>query len=136
MRTRRNVIDYALKRRARLAQIRTGLVAAAEACDAHPHLLLAARHYGSPAEAPCPVCASEGMQLVRFIYGDELGQSSGQAKSIGELEQMDEVVHAVTVYVVEVCPACRWNQLRESFVMGKGGEAPKAPASRSRARTR
>lgn len=134
MRTRRNVIDYALKRRARLAQVRSGLVAAAEACDAHPHLLLAARHYGSDADAPCPLCASSGVQLVRFVYGDELGQSSGQAKSIGELELMDAAVRAVSVYVVEVCPACRWNHLLESFVIGMGDEAPGASTGRSRAR--
>lgn len=134
MRTRRNVIDYALKRRARLAQVRSGLVAAAEACDAHPHLLLAARHYGSPSGGPCPLCSSESAQLVRFVYGDELGPSSGQAKSVGELELMDTAVHAVSVYVVEVCPSCRWNHLLESFVMGMGGEAPKASPRRSRAR--
>ena len=134
MRTRRNVIDYALKRRARLAQVRSGLVAAAEACDAHPHLLLAARHYGSPAQSPCPICQGPKVQLVRFVYGDELGQSAGQAKSVRELDAMDGAVGAVSVYVVEVCPDCRWNHLLESFVIGTGDDASGAPAGRSRAR--
>lgn len=131
MRTRRNVIDYALKRRARLAQVRSGMVTTAEACDAHPHLLLAARHYGSAAGTACPICGGKDVQVVRFVYGDELGVSAGQAKSVGELERMEASANAVAVYVVEVCPACRWNHLLESFVMGRGDVAP---VEKSRAR--
>ena len=136
VRTRRNVIDYALQRRARLGQVRSGLVAASEACDAHPHLLLAAQNYGSPSPALCPVCRRDGVRIVRFVYGDELGQSAGQARSAGELERMDEAVNAVNVYLVEVCPACKWNHLIESFVIGLGRTDPAsaAPPRRSRAR--
>jgi hypothetical protein len=134
VRTRRNVIDYALKRRARLAQVRSGMVAAAEACDAHPHLLLAARNYGSPAGSPCPICKGGKVSLVRFVYGDELGQSAGQAKSAGELERMDAAVSAVAVYLVEVCPDCKWNHLLESFVIGTGEDPAGTSTGRSRAR--
>lgn len=134
MRTRRDVINYALQRRARLAQVRSGLVAASEACDAHPHLLLAAQNYGSLSLAPCPICRREGVRIVRFIYGDELGERAGQARSAGELERMDESVDAVSVYLVEVCPACKWNHLIESFVIGQGTAQPSAAPRRSRAR--
>lgn len=134
MRTRRDVINYALQRRARLAQVRSGLVSSSEACDAHPHLLLAAQNYGSVSPAPCPICGGEGARIVRFVYGDELGQSAGQARSAGELERMDEAVEAVSVYLVEVCPACKWNHLIESFVIGLGGAQQSAAPRRSRAR--
>lgn len=134
MRTRRDVINYALQRRARLAQVRSGLVSSSEACDAHPHLLLAAQNYGSVSPAPCPICRGEGARIVRFVYGDELGQSAGQARSAGELERMDEAVEAVSVYLVEVCPACKWNHLIESFVIGLGGAQQSAAPRRSRAR--
>lgn len=109
-------------------------MAASEACDAHPHLLLAAQNYGSPSPAPCPVCRRDGVRIVRFVYGDELGQSAGQARSAGELERMDEVVDAVSVYLVEVCAACKWNHLIESFVIGLGTAQPTAVPRRTRAR--
>lgn len=109
-------------------------MAASEACDAHPHLLLAAQNYGSPSPAPCPVCRRDGVRIVRFVYGDELGQSAGQARSAGELERMDEVVDAVSVYLVEVCAACKWNHLIESFVIGLGTAQPTAAPRRTRAR--
>lgn len=95
--------------------------------------MLAAENYGSPSPAPCPVCRRDGVRVVRFIYGDELGQSAGQARSARELEQMDEAVDAVSVYLVEVCLGCKWNHLIESFVIGQGtGTAH--PPRRSRAR--
>jgi hypothetical protein len=72
--------------------------------------------------------------IVRFVYGDELGQSAGQARSAGELERMDESVDAVSVYLVEVCAACKWNHLIESFVIGQGTAQQTAAPRRSRAR--
>jgi hypothetical protein len=83
--------------------------------------------------------------VVRFVYGDELGQSAGQAKSAGELERLEHASAAVAVYLVEVCASCSWNHLIESFVIGRGAEdgeripPPRrrrpAPGTESRTRT-
>jgi hypothetical protein len=132
VRTRRDVIDYALKRRARLGEVRTGLVTTSEACDAHPHLVLAGRNYGSVSPAPCPICGRPDARIVRFAYGDELGQSAGQAKTEREIERMEPAAQAVSVYVVEVCTGCKWNHLLQSFVIGQGAVSPIA-RGRSRA---
>ena len=70
---RRDVVDYALQRRAVIAGLRAGRLSAWEACDAHPHLRLAARHYGGKVNRPCPICRDLKLVEVHFVYGDELG---------------------------------------------------------------
>jgi hypothetical protein len=121
----RDVVDYALQRRARLRDYAAGRVSAAELCDAHPHLLLAARHYGEPAPHPCPLCKRETLQHVHYVYGDALGQMAGQAKSTRELQMLALRFPKFTVYRVEVCAQCRWNHLARSFVV-LGETAPAA----------
>ncbi|MBV9593572.1 MAG: DUF5318 family protein [Actinobacteria bacterium] len=125
MTQRTRVVDYALQRRALLADIRTGRRSLAEACDAHPYLQLAARHYGEPALIKCPVCAKDGLRLVHYIYGDALGKAAGQAKSLAELERMQDDYTEFDVYVVEVCRDCGWNHLDRTFVLGTG-DLPRA----------
>jgi len=120
------VVDYALKRRSRLHDYAAGRVSAAELCDAHPHLLLAARHYGEPAPQPCPICKRETLQNVHYVYGDELGQMAGQAKSTGELRLLTTRFPRFTVYRVEVCTHCRWNHLSRSFVLSNEHRPPAA----------
>ena len=114
----RAVIDYALQRRARLTDVARGRVSRDEACDAHPYLRLAARHYGEPARSACPVCERSQLLLVHYVYGDALGKSAGQAKSRAELAQLAATLPEFDVYVVEVCAGCGWNHLVRSFVAG------------------
>ncbi|PZS34591.1 MAG: hypothetical protein DLM58_05450 [Pseudonocardiales bacterium] len=121
--SKRDVIDYGLQRRALLSDVASGRRTQAEACDAHPHLLLAARHYGTPSPAACPVCARRRLQHVHYVFGQSLGKVSGQAKSIAELAQLDGTRTEFDVYVVEVCPDCGWNHLIRSFVLGRHAES-------------
>jgi Family of unknown function (DUF5318) len=114
----RDVVEYALQRRARLAELTNGRVSAAELCDAHPYLLLAARHYGEPTAVACPICQRARTRLVHYVYGDALGQTAGQAKSLIELSTLATRVREFTVYVVEVCQDCGWNHLLRSYVLG------------------
>jgi hypothetical protein len=116
----RNVIDYALQRRARLTEVASGRASATEVCDAHPYLLLAARHYGEKAVHPCPVCRHQSLRNVHYIYGDALGKAAGQAKTVGELRRLSDQYPEFAVYVVEVCSDCSWNHLVRSFVLGRG----------------
>lgn len=123
VRTARDVVDYALQRRARLADLACGRISAWDACDANPHLQLAAEHYGEPALIGCPVCGRRDLRYVHYVYGDQLGQRSGQAKSVMELHRMGMDIGAFNVYVVEVCRDCGWNHLVRSFVLGRDGLA-------------
>lgn len=113
------MVDYALQRRAVLTDLTCGRRSLAEVCDAHPYLLLAARHYGEPVPGPCPVCEHRHELLVHYVYGDALGRSSGQAKTRAELAALDAHADEFGVYQVEVCPDCGWNHLVRSFVLGR-----------------
>jgi hypothetical protein len=117
-RARSASVDYALQRRAVLAGVRSGRISRGEACDAHPYLLLAARHYGEPSPTPCPVCDKRHQRHVHYVFGDALGKTAGQAKTTGELAQLAGHHEEFDVYVVEVCPDCGWNHLIRSFVLG------------------
>ena len=119
MRGKRDIVDYALQRRALLADVACGRRALAEACDAHPYLLLAAKHYGEPVSSACPVCQHRHQQHVHYVYGAALGKVAGQAKSVAELATLAREAEEFDVYVVEVCPDCRWNHLVRSFVLGR-----------------
>ena len=120
VRSRRLVVDYALQRRALLAQVHAGRIGSAEVCDANPYLLRAARFHGRPSEVSCPMCRKEPLTLVSWVYGDELKQVSGSARTQDELTRMGAAYQEFTVYDVEVCRTCGWNHLVESYVLGTG----------------
>lgn len=118
MSTRRAVVDYALQRRAVLADLYAGRVGAIEVCDATPYLLRAAKYHGARTDRDCPVCRREPVWLVNYVYGDELKAGAGQAKTDRELLRMAQTYHTFRVYVVEVCRGCGWNHLAQSCVLG------------------
>ncbi len=125
MRTQRQVVDYSLQKRALLRDVYSGRVGTYEVCDASPYLLSAARFHGEPTDQRCPVCRRENLTHVHYIYGDELKQSAGQARSRAELPVLAMSVREVQVYVVEVCRGCGWNHLIEQFLMGRAAlDAP------------
>ncbi|HET6500942.1 MAG TPA: DUF5318 domain-containing protein [Amycolatopsis sp.] len=120
MRNQRQVVDYALQRRALLADVRSGRVGTTEVCDASPYLIRAAKFHGEPSDTPCPVCRREPLTLVSWVFGDELQHASGSARTPTELARMEKLFGEFTVYVVEVCRTCTWNHLVRSYVLGTG----------------
>lgn len=120
MAARRSVVDYALARRAALASVRSGRTTMADACDAHPYLLRAAKYHGEPTDEPCPICRKANVTHVTYVYGDELGQYAGRVKKTSELTQMAAEYGEFRVYVVEVCQSCGWNHLAMSYALGTG----------------
>lgn len=122
------MVDYALQRRAVLADVRSGRVGLIEACDATPYLLRAAKYHGDPTEDSCPICRKERLTLVNYIYGDRIGTLSGQAKTSRELAVLDARASEFSVYTVEVCRGCSWNHLISSYQLG----TPRDPAQRAR----
>jgi hypothetical protein len=126
----RSVIDYSLARRATLAGLFTGKVSALEACDAHPYLLRAAKYHGEPTDRACPVCKTQPLIEVTYVYGDELGEASGRARPSRELDRLEEAYAELGVYLVEVCKSCSWNHLITSYVVGTGERQPVRRARR------
>lgn len=129
----RSVIDYALARRATLADLLAGRIASVDVCDAHPYLLRAARYHGETTSKRCPVCrCADPLTHVTYTYGDELGESSGRVRATKDLPSLAARFSELRVYVVEVCTKCGWNHLTTSFVIGTG-EVPAKKLTRRRA---
>ena len=133
MRTQRQVVDFSLRRRALLREVHSGRVGTYEVCDASPYLKSAAKFHGEPTEERCPICRKENLTLVHYIYGDELKQSSGQARRLAELPVMAMTLREFQVYVVEVCRGCGWNHLVEQYLLGRDGLDERTGRSSSRA---
>jgi hypothetical protein len=123
MRTQRQVVDYSLRKRAVLRELLAGRIGTYDVCDASPYLKNAARFHGEPTEERCPICRSEHLIHVHYIYGDELKQSAGQARTRAELPVLAMTLREFQVFVVEVCPGCDWNHLVEQFLLGRDGLA-------------
>jgi uncharacterized protein DUF5318 len=139
VRTQRQVVDYALQRRALLADVHAGRVAVGQVCDAGPYLLRAARFHGEPTEQACPVCRKERLTVVSWVFGETLRQAAGTARRPDELERLAAAHGNFSVHVVEVCRSCRWNHLVLSYVLGSGagpGRDSGPGAARTRARDR
>jgi hypothetical protein len=131
VRTQRQVVDYALQRRALLAEVYAGRVSLTEVCDATPYLLRAAKFHGEPSSVTCPMCRKESLTLVSWVYGDALKHAAGSARSADELNRLATLYEEFNVHVVEVCRTCSWNHLLQSYVLGTGGVGSR----RSRRRT-
>lgn len=127
---RRDVVDRSLARRAVLASLARGAVAVRDVCDADPYLVRAARFHGEHTDRRCPVCRRHDLDLLSYVFGDELGQFSGRLRSRQEIAEMSGSVGEVEVYVVEVCQGCRWNHLDLTFRIGDG--VPRRPPRHQR----
>ncbi len=117
MKSKRAQIDYSLNKRATLLALFRGY---ADACDADPYLMRAAKHHGTRAERNCPVCKKFSLVEIRYTFGDQLGQYSGRIKTQKELIEMEREFGEFRVYIVEVCRDCFWNHLNASYVLGDG----------------
>nr|WP_218891429.1 DUF5318 family protein [Actinomycetospora corticicola] len=118
VRNPRQVVDYALQRRAHLADVAAGRTSTEDACDAGAYLLQAASYHGTATPTPCPLCRRDELVNVSWVFGDRLGPVSGSARSADEIARLDDAAGEFTVHVVEVCRTCRWNHLVQSYVLG------------------
>ncbi|MEO9329496.1 DUF5318 family protein [Gordonia aurantiaca] len=114
----RQIVDYALQRRARLSAVHSGRTAVADVCDASPYLLRAAKFHGRPSDTMCPICRKEQVTLVSWVFGERLGQVSGSARTNEEIARLATTAEEFSVHVVEVCRTCSWNHLVQSYVAG------------------
>jgi len=119
--SKREVVDYALQRRATLQALRRSprTLSRQDACVADPMLICAALHHGEDADLRCPICDALLVNL-QFVFGEQLGQYSGRIKSSAELNEMQNEFGEFTVRVVEVCTDCGWNHMISSYLLGDG----------------
>ncbi|KGM18196.1 hypothetical protein CAURIC_11235 [Corynebacterium auriscanis] len=121
---KRHVVGRDLERARVLSQFRSGELRASDICDATSSLIASAEVLGHRAERLCPVCGSEKLYDTRWIHGELLGEKSGTARSVKEIDvvledfsqgrlqaEMAENPGEITVHIVEVCLHCRWNFL-------------------------
>jgi len=126
----RAVLEFALERKAVLNALQAGEPLLDDPFDAHEYLFKAADFHGEPTERSCPVCESQKLVELRYVYSKELGPYSGRIKSGREIDEMAYRFGQLKVFTVEVCTACRWNYLIRSYQVGDG--VPRRPLRRSR----
>lgn len=107
----RNEVSHQWEKHNLLARWRAGAITRDTVCDADFLLIAAARYHGAPVAGACPICGSDQLREVLWIYGDSLGRMSGTARSAAEIAEIVDSGREMTVHTVEVCPVCRWNHL-------------------------
>lgn len=108
-------VSYRLARDAVVRNFRNGRLSHLDVCDAHPELLRAAQNIGEATQELCPICEEENVVLVSYVFGTGLGPGGHCVTTKTELNRLRRRASDLTCYVVEVCPACRWNHLARSF---------------------
>lgn len=117
-------IDYRMQRRALLREVASGSRSLDEACDAHPDLVRAGRHIGTAVRDRCPICATDGLRHVSYVFeGKGRRTSGGRAVPRESLTRQAERHGDLTVYTVEVCVGCQWHHLIESYRLLARGTA-------------
>ncbi|MDU0479431.1 DUF5318 family protein [Staphylococcus chromogenes] len=109
-----NVVSHQLDRKRLLAQWRMGAITRDSVCDADFLLVTAAKFHGALSKNLCPICESDALRVVLWIFGDHLGTMSGTARNLAEIERIAQQRAAFTVHTVEVCPDCKWNHLLQA----------------------
>ena len=136
---KRDVVDHALARRALLASLYGGglftTTSSYDVCDAGPFLKSAAEAYGVHTDRACPVCRTERLWEVAWVYGDSLGSLSGTARNVRQVERLADEHSDFAVHEVEVCRGCGWNHLVRSFRTGTAGTVPDRPGPARRRRS-
>lgn len=113
------VVDHRLARRHLVNEFKRGRLRQDQVCDAHPELIRAARHVGSPASAACPICDEHELRLVTYVFGPRLPAHGRCVGSAEELARLAVRPDELTAYVVEACTACRWHHLLRVLPVGR-----------------
>ncbi|MHB1536472.1 MAG: DUF5318 family protein [Acidimicrobiales bacterium] len=113
-------VDYRLARNSVVSEYRKGRLSQLDVCDAHPELLRAAVNVGEESREECPICEESKVRLVTYVFGARLPPSGTCVTSRRELAKLARGARDLACYVVEVCPACSWNHLAQSFALGPG----------------
>lgn len=119
----RGVVHHTLTKRQVLAALRTSLAPGYDLeahLDPDPYLLRAATHHGEITTRTCPWCAVDGLCHIKYVYGDDLGDKAGSARTDAELREMAHEFGEFDVWLVEVCVSCGWNHVHLTYTLGDG----------------
>jgi hypothetical protein len=120
VRTMQGYVDYTLRKRSVLDDLRRGSLDRLDVCDAHPELIRVARNIGTEVDRPCPVCSACSLKQVRYVFGSQLKHLSGRAVYPQDWElELSEQFDEFRCYAVEVCIDCCWNHLAACYLMGR-----------------
>lgn len=111
-------VDYRLARAATLRAWRSGQLGRHEVCDAQRELQRNAEFCGQPTDRSCPVCDTEGLVEVTYVFGSRLPKHGRCITTRAEMQRLQHRVSVSTGYVVEVCTICGWNHLVRRFTLG------------------
>jgi hypothetical protein len=115
---RKGRIDYRMQRRAVLRDVRAGLRAPQDVRDAHPDLLRAGTHIGAEVADACPLCDETALRQVTYVFRDrDKRTQGGRAVPHDSLAAQADRYGDLSVYAVEVCLACHWHHLVESYLL-------------------
>jgi hypothetical protein len=115
---RKGRIDYRMQRRAVLRDVRGGLRDAQDVRDAHPDLVRAGTHIGSGVGDACPLCDEDELRHVTYVFRDrDRRTQGGRAVPRDSLAAQVDRYGDLAVYTVEVCLACHWHHLVESYLL-------------------
>ena len=110
-------IDYRLARQNVLHAFRAGSVSQLQICDAQTELTRNANHCGAPLEELCPVCQTNNLRHVTYVFGPRLPSGGRCISNLAEMNRLARREANYTAYVVEVCIDCGWNHLIRSFTL-------------------
>lgn len=115
---RKGRIDYRMQRRAVLREVRGGMREPQDVRDAHPDLVRAGTHIGSDARDDCPLCDRDELRHVTYVFRDRDPRAQGgRAVPRETLASQVDRYGDLAVYTVEVCLACHWHHLVESYLL-------------------
>lgn len=112
------VVEFGLVRHALLAALATGALSREDVCDAHPELVRAATHLGRSSGEPCPVCGTEELREVTYVFGARLPAGGACPPSRAELLKLERREEPVQCYAVEVCVSCHFHHLARKWSAG------------------
>ena len=108
-------VDYRMARLALVNEFKRGRLARHEVCDAHPELRRAAKNIARKTSEICPICEDELLVLVTYAFGPHLPRSGYAVEDRADMNKVRRTTTECTCYVVEVCHACGWNHLVQTF---------------------
>lgn len=133
-------VSHELDRRRTLRSLRQGELTRADVCDADRGLLSSAEVLGERVDGPCPVCGKDGLRHSFWIHGTVMGEKSGTARSLSEIDAILATLSedgapvgpsegGLAVHTVEVCLHCGWNHLLREDMYGAGNSSTERTAT-------
>ncbi len=109
------VVSYKLAKQRVVDAVLDGRKDRLDVCDAQSELQRVARHHAVELSEPCPICEADELVMVTFAFGVGLPRGGRCVTDLREMQQLRRRGRPTRGFRVEVCRACWWNHLRESF---------------------